>query len=765
MEQELDLSKSFGKKEAVIIQNIDEDEIFIPEKNSNTFYTRKIEGNKMTEKSLIKMRSMDLAKESPVHGKSLRHAKSFSSHFIINIDEMTSDGDNEKGALINKTSSGNMGIFSCDRSYISSSSISTEATLENSQKKNNISELKASCPMDQEDQNSCSWRGIQIEPTLRIRVEFQDVKYTVALKGVENSNAEKCILQGVSGSACPGEILALMGPSGGGKTTLLKLLSGKVKNDSGMITYNDQPYNKSLKQRIGFVLQDDVVFHHLTVKETLTYAALLRLPNTLSKEQKKERAIRVIDELGLERCQDTIIGGAFVRGISGGERKRVCIGNEILLNPSLLFLDEPTSGLDSTTALRIMQMLSNIAKAGKTVITTIHQPSSRLFSRFDKLILLGQGSSLYFGKASEAMLYFSSIGCSPLIAMNPAEFLIDIANGNITEKSIPSDLEDKLSPGNHHFKSQYEGPSPADVHEYFVGAYESRVAKIEKIKFLNHRLIEKDSEVQNWPNLRDSGATWCQQFSILFTRSLKERSHEYFSSLRITQVIATAIIVGLLWWHSDISPPKRVSDQAGLLFFISVFWAFLPLFTAIFTFPQERAMLVKERSVNMYKLSAYFIARITTDLFLDLVLPVTFLVIVYFMVRLKLTFNAFSLTLLTILLSIIAAQGLGLAIGAAFMDVKKATTFASVTLMAFMLSGGFFLQEVPAFMSWVRYISINYHTYRLLLKIQYNSLRSFKYGSVNDSSGVEVGAMLVMVIGYRMLAYILLRKMKLRTST
>lgn len=96
--------------------------------------------------------------------------------------------------------------------------------------------------------------------------------------------------------------------------------------------------------------------------------------------------------------------------------------------------------------------------------------------------------------------------------------------------------------------------------------------------------------------------------------------------------------------------------QAGLLFFVSVFWAFFPLFTAIFTFPQERAMLVKERSVNMYKLSAYFISRITTDLLLDLVLPVIFLVIVYFMVGLKLTFNAFSLTLLTVLLSIIAAQ-------------------------------------------------------------------------------------------------------------
>ena len=108
--------------------------------------------------------------------------------------------------------------------------------------------------------------------------------------------------------------------------------------------------------------------------------------------------------------------------------------------------------------------------------------------------------------------------------------------------------------------------------------------------------------------------------------------------------------------HSPSTNFLRKTLQAGLLFFVSVFWGFFPLFTAIFTFPQERAMLVKERSVNMYKLSAYFIARITTDLLLDLVLPVTFLLIVYFMVGLKLTFNAFCLTLLTILLSIIAAQ-------------------------------------------------------------------------------------------------------------
>ncbi|KAG2665662.1 hypothetical protein I3760_15G018700 [Carya illinoinensis] len=202
-------------------------------------------------------------------------------------------------------------------------------------------------------------------------------------------------------------------------------------------------------------------------------------------------------------------------------------------------------------------------------------------------------------------------------------------------------------------------------------------------------------------------------------------------------------------------------------------------------------MLTKERSVGMYKLSAYFLGRTTSDLPLDLVLPIVFLLIVYFMVGLKLSFASFSLTMLTVFLSVVAAQGLGLTIGAAFMDVRKATTVASIIVMAFMLSAGFFIQglgltigaafmdvrkattvasiivmafmlsagffiqglgltigaafmdvrkattvasiivmafmlsagffiqKVPSFMVWVRYISFNYHTYRLLLKIQY----------------------------------------------
>ncbi|KAL7262895.1 hypothetical protein ACSBR1_001124 [Camellia fascicularis] len=284
---------------------------------------------------------------------------------------------------------------------------------------------------------------------------FEDIKYKETVKGKKHPIAEKSIVDGVTGSVSPGEVLALMGPSGGGKTTLLNLLS-------------------QIKQRIGFVLQDDIVSPHLTVKETLTYGALLCLPNTSTQEQKKERAMHVITQLGLERCQDTIIGGPFVKGISGGERKLLFL-THIHAKPCMHiekvkeeWYNEPTSGLDSTAALQIVQVLHSIAEAGKTVVTTILQPSSRLFSKFDKLILLGKGSSLYSGKASEAMVYFSSNGCSPLIAMNLAEFLIDLANGNMKDKSVPSELEDKLLAGSQKVEAKDGRPSPVDVQVHEV---------------------------------------------------------------------------------------------------------------------------------------------------------------------------------------------------------------------------------------------------------------------------------------------------------
>ncbi|KAD3337395.1 hypothetical protein E3N88_32915 [Mikania micrantha] len=594
-----------------------------------------------------------------------------------------------------------------------------------------------------EDIEAGSRRKFQTEPTLPIFLKFTEVTYKIVIKGM-TSTVEKDILNGITGAVNPGEVLALMGPSGSGKTTLLSLLGGRLTDPApgGSITYNEKPYSKFLKSRIGFVTQDDILFPHLTVKETLTYAARLRLSKTLTKPEKEKRAADVIRELGLERCQDTMIGGTFVRGVSGGERKRVCIGLEIIINPSLLFLDEPTSGLDSTTALRIIELLQDIAETEKTVVTTIHQPSSRLFHKFDKLILLSKGSLLYFGKASEAMLYFSSIGCSPLIAMNPAEFLLDLANGNMNEVSVPSELEDRV--GDSQGETKSGKPAPAVVYDYLVEAYETRVADDTKKHLMIPATLDEELKSNVESMKREWGASWREQYAILFRRGLKERKHDYFSWLRITQVIVTAVILGLLWWQSEVHSPKELDNQAGLLFFIAVFWAFFPVFTAIFTFPQERAMLNKERAADMYRLSAYFMARTTSDLPLDLFLPMLFLLVVYFMAGLRLTAESFFLTMVIVFLCIIAAQGLGLAIGATLTDLKKATTLASVTVMAFMLAGGYFVKDVPIFIAWLHYLSFNYHTYRLLLKVQYETISPIIDGIKLDSGLKEATALAIM---------------------
>lgn len=224
----------------------------------------------------------------------------------------------------------------------------------------------------------------------------------------------------------------MLGPSGSGKTTLLSALGGRLANQNltGSITYNNKTISNLNKRKIGFVTQQDTFYPHLTVFETLYYTALLRLPNSLTKNEKVEQANLIINQLGLTKCRNGIIGGTFIRGVSGGERKRVSIGQEMLVNPSLLFLDEPTSGLDSTTAQRIMTMLKEFTIFNnRTLVMTIHQPSSRLFYMFHKILLLSDGSPVYFGKGTDAINYFAGVGFSPEIAMNPSDFLLDLSNG------------------------------------------------------------------------------------------------------------------------------------------------------------------------------------------------------------------------------------------------------------------------------------------------------------------------------------------------
>eukprot|EP00548_Thalassiothrix_antarctica_P007128 CAMPEP_0194151868 /NCGR_PEP_ID=MMETSP0152-20130528/49790_1 /TAXON_ID=1049557 /ORGANISM="Thalassiothrix antarctica, Strain L6-D1" /LENGTH=761 /DNA_ID=CAMNT_0038855963 /DNA_START=149 /DNA_END=2434 /DNA_ORIENTATION=- len=246
-------------------------------------------------------------------------------------------------------------------------------------------------------------------------------------QGHSNNKNNKIILNKVSGEAKSGEIMALMGPSGSGKTSLLDILSNRSVYQSGNISLNgaiitdDSAKIKSLKRRTAYIKQQDLFFDHLSVRDQLTYTAFLRLP--YSKEEKLDEVNKVIDLLRLHKCQDTPI-----RLVSGGERKRVNIGTELLTDPNVILLDEPTSGLDSTSAVALIKLLTNLAHDhGKTIITSIHQPSSNVFHKFDSVLFLADGCVVYYGTPKSSLDYCDRLlGLPCPVGYNAADHWMDL---------------------------------------------------------------------------------------------------------------------------------------------------------------------------------------------------------------------------------------------------------------------------------------------------------------------------------------------------
>lgn len=258
-----------------------------------------------------------------------------------------------------------------------------------------------------------------------------------------------------------------------------------------------------------------------------------------------------------------------------------------------------------------------------------------------------------------------------------------------------------------------------------------------------------------------SSTSWCNQFTILLQRSLKERRHETFTSLRIFQIMAPALVAGAMWWRST---PVAVQDRLGLLFFVSIFWGVFASFNAVFAFPQERPVLARERASGMYALSSYFMSRMAGDLPMELALPTAFTVVVYLMAALNPSPAAFALTLAVILGYVLVAEGLGLAVGAVMMDAKRASTLVTVIMLAYLLTGGFYVHNVPEFMVWAKYTSFTYYCYRLLIAVQYGGhlKRLLPPEAVDGEAGPGacVAALVAMFFGYRLLAYLALRRVR-----
>lgn len=294
---------------------------------------------------------------------------------------------------------------------------------------------------------------------------FEDVSYTL--------NGKK-ILDGIRGVAHPGQIMAIMGASGAGKTTFLDILARKNKRgsvDGNFYVNGEKVSNADYKNVIGFVDQEDTMLPTLTVHETIMNSALLRLPRDMSRLSKELRVHEVEKQLGIAHIKDSLIGSeeGNGRGISGGEKRRVGIACELVTSPSILFLDEPTSGLDAYNAFNVIECLVTLAKTYKrTVIFTIHQPRSNIVALFDQLVLLAKGKTVYSGEFSLCQNYFDEIGYSCPPGFNIADYLVDLTM-HVEAPSTPEDEDARRSLSD----DRSEGPSSTRAVKSIASVHES----------------------------------------------------------------------------------------------------------------------------------------------------------------------------------------------------------------------------------------------------------------------------------------------------
>uniref|UniRef100_A0AAX7TLK2 ABC transporter domain-containing protein n=1 Tax=Astatotilapia calliptera TaxID=8154 RepID=A0AAX7TLK2_ASTCA len=467
-----------------------------------------------------------------------------------------------------------------------------------------------------------------------------------------------------SGIMKPG-LNAIMGATGSGKSSFLDVLAARKDPAglSGEVLIDGAPQPPNFKCLSGYVVQDDVVMGTLTVRENFTFSAALRLPSSISHKEKKQKVDRLIKELGLGRVADSKVGTQLIRGISGGERKRTNIGMELIIDPPVLFLDEPTTGLDASTANSVLLLLKRMANNGRTIILSIHQPRYTIYRLFDSLTLLVNGHQVYHGPARSALEYFSGIGyiCEP--HNNPADFFLDVINGDSTAVVLNS------------------------------GKTEERIVQGKKV-------------VTTTPFRTITYTTgFLTQFRWVLKRTFRNLILNPQTS--IAQVSLCKLVVGALFFNVQ-NDSSGIQNRTGALFFIVVNQCFSSL-SAAELFIAERKIFIHEYISGYYRVSVYFLCKILSDIITLRTIPaIVFTCVAYFMVGLKPTAGAFFFFMLTVALCAYTATSMAFAISADQTVVAIANIFMTITCVFMMIFAGLLVNipSIASWLAWLKYLSI-----------------------------------------------------------
>lgn len=485
----------------------------------------------------------------------------------------------------------------------------------------------------------------------------------------------------------PGVLNVIMGPSGSGKTSLLNLMARRLHNSiateyetSGQMFFNGAiPSEKVVRSICSYVCQDDdALLPYLTVRENLHFAAGLRLPAHLSKDQKQQRAESVLLKMGLRDCADNLIGSEVVKGISGGEKRRVTIAIQILTDPRVLFLDEPTSGLDAFTASSIIEVLRGLAEEGRTLVLTVHQSRSDLFQYFHNVLLLARGGhSVYAGKGSSMLSHFASLGFDCPTTTNPADFALDLITVNLQS-------------------AEKEATSREKVKSLVLGWDNSEQP-------LN-RTVSHIATPAELGSLARSTTPFRIAFPILLHRSfINFRRNPPSIVARTTQVLGYAICLTLFFAPLQ-SDYYSVQSRLGFIQEFAPLY-FVGMLQNVAVYPDEKAVFYREHDDNAYSVEAFFLQYTLAEIPFEIFTSLLFAVLTVLAAGLHRTVSLFFIVAFNAFAIVSCGESVGIIFNTLFNHTGFAVNVTSVVLSVAQIMGGVMSLHIPSFLQAFNHLS------------------------------------------------------------
>ncbi|ETN64305.1 abc transporter [Anopheles darlingi] len=528
-----------------------------------------------------------------------------------------------------------------------------------------------------------------------------------------------------------------MGPSGAGKSSLLNILTGYITQGvKGKLSFGGNGHSN--RKLCSYILQEDYLQPLFTVEEIMVMACDLKVSsNSLNRTEKHRLIDNILDTLHLSFCKQTRCGS-----LSGGQRKRLSIALELIDNPPILFLDEPTTGLDSSSSLYTIKLLQGLAREGRTIVCTIHQPSATVYEMFDHVYVLADGNCVYQGTALNTVPYLRSVGlhCPPY--HNAADYLLEVTNkeyGNFTDSLAKAATDPSWRLVVPTVTVLPPPPPPTYDSNHNDAEYQGGHRIMEELEPMDaalpltmettglpvkpgqpHRKTVRVCQTVDSDEARQHSAVsgLGKEIDPLGIRGIT------VTHLKLFVHIVCAIVIGLLFGDSGINATKSISNVASFLVHILYLW-YTTLMPGVLKYPYEMNILKKESFNRWYKIRTYFVASMLTSLPVQIFFTIVYASIVYSMTSQPCELERYLMFTAVLVLNTIVADGFGLFLGTFLNEINGTFIGAIMTCFMFVFCGFFIMfSHMSEAMRGISYLSSHRYGFEALVLTAYDDNRA-----------------------------------------